>query len=125
MYVLKDFNKAIVKLSEVLQLDKTEIIRDSAIKRFELCFDLAWKTIKSYAKQEGVECFSPRECFKTGFSLHLIDYDEKWFKLLEDRNLTSHLYKEEYANEVYSRLPQYLELFKILAAKIETFYPCL
>lgn len=72
--IIKDFKKAIHKLDEVLQLEKTEVVRDAAIKRFELCFDLAWKSIKSYAQREGIECFSPRECFKTGFSLHIIDY---------------------------------------------------
>jgi len=37
--ILKDFQKAIERLEEVLILEKTEINRDSAIKRFELCFD--------------------------------------------------------------------------------------
>lgn len=117
--VLKDFKRAIMKVEEVLKLEKTEIVRDSSIKRFELCFDLAWKSIKVYAQREGRECFSPRNCFKIAFGLHLIDYDEKWLKMIEDRNLTTHLYKEEYADEVYQRLPEYLELFKKLVLKIE------
>ena len=37
--ILKDFQKAIERLEEVLILEKTEINRDSAIERFELCFD--------------------------------------------------------------------------------------
>jgi len=37
--ILKDFQKAIERLEEVLILEETEINRDSAIKRFELCFD--------------------------------------------------------------------------------------
>jgi hypothetical protein len=51
--ILNDFKNAISRLEEVLKLEKTDIVRDSAIKRFELSFDLAWKAIKSYAKMEG------------------------------------------------------------------------
>lgn len=32
------------------------VIVDSAIKRFEICFDLAWKSIKYSAKKQGTEC---------------------------------------------------------------------
>ena len=39
--LLEDFGKAILKLQEVLKVEETEVLRDSAIKRFELCFDLS------------------------------------------------------------------------------------
>ena len=117
--VLQDFEKIIQRLAEVLASPKNDISRDSAIKRFELCFDLAWKTIKLYAKEQGQECYSPRECFKTAFQLRLIEHDEKWLKMLDDRNTATHLYKEVYAEEVYARLSQYLELFKKLDQKLQ------
>lgn len=119
LFRLDDFEKSTAKLEEVLRLEKSEIVRDSAIKRFELCFDLAWKCIQSYARREGVECYSPRACLKTAFQLNLIDYDEDWLKVLDDRNLTVHVYKEEYANEVYSRFPNYVKLFKNLLNKLQ------
>jgi nucleotidyltransferase substrate binding protein (TIGR01987 family) len=117
--ISKAFSRAIVRLEEVLELDKTDITRDSAIKRFEICFDLAWKAIKNYARNEGVECNSPRMCFKTAFNLNLIDYDEKWLKSIEDRNTTSHLYNEKLADQVYQRLPEYRSLFKSLLSRLE------
>lgn len=113
----KDFKKATNRLEEVLSLEKNEVIRDSAIKRFEICFDLCWKLIKSYAKEQGIECNSPRSCFKTAFELQLVEHDERLLKMIDDRNLTAHVYKEEYADDVYSHLSDYLELFKKL--KIE------
>ncbi len=115
----EDFRKIIKRLEEVLVLEKDSINRDSAIKRFEICFDLAWKSIKLQAKKEGMECYSPRECLKIAFQLKLIDYDEKWLEMLEDRNLTTHIYKEEKADEVYSRLSGYLNLFQKLLSKLE------
>ena len=41
----KDYSQAVGRLGEVLAMNKTKVIRDSPILRFELCFDLAWKTI--------------------------------------------------------------------------------
>lgn len=61
--ILGDFKKALQRLEEVLEVKKTTITRDSAIKRFELCFDLAWKIIKSASSDQGLMCASPRACF--------------------------------------------------------------
>ena len=113
--ILKNFKRAIEKLEEVLALKKTEIIRDLAIKRFELCFDSSWKTVKNYAKLEGLECYSPKECFKSAFQLKLIDKEKKWLEIVSDRNLSTHLYGEDKAKEIYSRLLGHLELFKQLS----------
>ena len=121
--IVEDFERIIKKLEEILALDKTEINRDSAIKRFELCFDLSWKSIKSYAGQAGVECNSPRDCFKTAFQLKLIEYNELWLEMIKDRNLSAHLYKEENADQVYSRLPKYLNIFKELLTKLKEVEP--
>ncbi|MBL7156494.1 MAG: nucleotidyltransferase substrate binding protein [Candidatus Pacebacteria bacterium] len=117
--ILKDFEKAIQKLEKVLKLKKTDIIRDSGIKRFELCFDLAWKSAKEFARNQRVECYSPVECFKSAFQLKLIDYDTEWLDMVKDRNLTVHLYKEEMADKVYKNLPGYLKMFKSLLKKIQ------
>ena len=117
--ILEDFQKATKRLGEVLKLKKTKIVRDSAIKRFELCFDLSWKSVKSIARINGIECYSPRECFKTAFQLKLISHDERWLEMIEDRNLTTHLYKENQANKVYRKLPRYLEMFQNLLFEIK------
>ena len=113
-----DFKKAVKKLEKVLKLKKTEIIRDSAIKRFEICFDLAWKVIKAKAKEQGLECYSPRQCFKFGFQIGLIDHDSDWLEMIKDRNLAIHLYSEQYANQIYRRLKKYLKLFGKLLCKL-------
>lgn len=117
--IFEDYRKIIGRLDEVLQKSKNDINRDSAIKRFELCFDLAWKSMKIFAQQEGVECYSPRACIREAFQLGLID-DDDWLRMIDDRNKSVHLYKEEYANEIYLRLPGYLILFQQLIKKLDT-----
>jgi nucleotidyltransferase substrate binding protein (TIGR01987 family) len=114
--LFNDFGLTIARLEEALRLEKNGIVRDSAIKRFELCFDLAWKCIQVLAREEGVECNSPRSCLKTAFQLGFLDYDEVWMEMLEDRNQTVHIYKEAYADEVYARLPRYAGLLARLVA---------
>ena len=116
--ILKDFKRTITRLEEALSLEKTDIVRDSAIKRFELCFDLAWKNIQVFARKEGLECHSPRSCLKTAFQLNFIEYNEDWLEMQEDRNLTVHMYKENIAENVYTRLASYVPLFKGLAQKL-------
>jgi len=118
--ILADFEKAVKRLEEVLELKKTGVVRDSAIKRFELCFDLAWKSIKNYSKIQGIECYSLRECFKAAFQLKLIEHDDEWLRMIDDRNLTTHLYKESEAEKVYKNLPKYLEMFKNLFEKLKS-----
>lgn len=118
--ILEGFEKAIKRLEEVLKLEKTEIIRDSAIKRFELCFDLSWKSIKELARENGIECYFPKECFKAAFQLKLIEHDERWLQMVKDRNLVVHLYKEEMAGKIYQKLPEYLEMFKNLFDKLKS-----
>ena len=43
---------------------KNDVVRDSAIKRFELCFELSWKTLKDFLAEEGILCRFPRSCLK-------------------------------------------------------------
>ena len=109
-----NLKRAVKRLEEALEKEKTPISRDSAIKRFELCYDLAWKAIKNYAKHEGVECNSPRSCFKEAYKIELIEYDEKWMEMVDDRNASVHIYREEQAEEIYDELPDYLEMLKKL-----------
>lgn len=115
---LRNFEKAIAALKEVLAVEKDKITRDSALLRFQLCFELAWKVIKARAKSEGVECFSPKSCFQTAFQLNLVEYDENWIMMVNDRNLVVHLYEEEVAEGIYGRLSTYLTLFEKLFSKL-------
>jgi nucleotidyltransferase substrate binding protein (TIGR01987 family) len=113
--LLEDFGKILTKLDEVLKLEKTEINRDSAIQRFEIAVDLAWKTLKTYLEEyRGMICRSPKVCFREAFSQGIIDYDDYWIKIVDFRNQTAHLYSENLADKIYDELPKVLEYLKIL-----------
>ena len=46
-----DFARAITRLEQALALPKDDIVRDSAIQRFEICFELCWKFLKAYLEK--------------------------------------------------------------------------
>lgn len=115
---IKEFGEATDALDAALKKPKDEFIRDSAIKRFELAFDLSWKTIKAFLEEKGVACASPMTCFKEAYRQGLIEYDEQWIELVKTRNKTAHTYSEPLAEEVYSGLPAALELFHKLRSAL-------
>lgn len=112
----EDFQNALRGLEEVLKEQKTDIVRDSAIKRFELVFELSWKTVKAYLEEEhNSACVSPRECFREAFRVGLIEHDQHWIGLTSTRNYTVHAYRQALAEKIYNELPEALALFKKLA----------
>jgi nucleotidyltransferase substrate binding protein (TIGR01987 family) len=98
--------KAYFKLKESLDQEYNEFIRDSAIKRFELVFELLWKLIKRLAEAELLECYSPKSAFQAGFQMGLIQDETTFLKILEYRNLTVHTYDEQRADQVYDYILQ-------------------
>lgn len=65
-------------------------------------------------REQEIICRSPKECLKEAFKFELVEDDTRWIGMFEDRNLTVHTYDEETAEDVYGRLPGYLEIFKKL-----------
>lgn len=111
----KQYKKALARLGEVLAKEKSDIMRDSSIQRFEFTFDLSWKLVKAYLEdRKGIKCASPKDCFREAYKVGLIDYDDRWIKITDWRNQVVHTYSEEFADKVYEKLPQILELFKDL-----------
>ncbi|MBI4972668.1 MAG: nucleotidyltransferase substrate binding protein, partial [Candidatus Omnitrophica bacterium] len=95
---IKQFETALMRLKEALAVEKTDIVRDSAIQRFEFTLDLAWKMLKAFLEdKKGIICVSPKECFREAYRQGIIDYDEEWIKFVDMRNETVHTYNEEIA----------------------------
>ncbi|MBI4351536.1 MAG: nucleotidyltransferase substrate binding protein [Elusimicrobia bacterium] len=116
---LGSFDQSLARLSEILTAPATVANRDSAIKRFELTFELSWKCLKDFLGAKGMVCRSPRDCFEQGFGLGLIGDDPLWLKMLEDRNLSVHTYNEKLAEDIYGRLKDYLRLFTELRGSLK------
>ncbi len=106
---INDLKKALNKLDQGLKIAKDELDFDGVIQRFEISFELTWKVLQKYAKYQGLEVKSPREAFRVGGELGLIDNVEQWFGFLYQRNLTSHVYDEKMARDILKELPAFLQ----------------
>jgi len=113
------FEKSVQRFDEILKEEKSIKNRDSAIKRFEFTIELAWKCSQKFLRDQEIICRSPKECLKEAFKFGLVKDDPRWIEALEDRNLTVHTYDESTADDVYSRLPNYLEIFNFLKNRIK------
>lgn len=87
------------------QEDRSNI--DAAIQRFEFTFELFWKLLKKILLVEGLEVAYPRETLQTAYLGGLINDDQIWINMLNDRNQTSHTYDEELADKIYQNIKLY------------------
>lgn len=114
---LEKFQKAFRALEGIYlkpeQEDRSNI--DATIQRFEFTFELAWKFLKDYFFERGLELNFPKEVIQQAFAVNLIANEEVWVNMLKDRNMTSHTYDEQLADEIYNRIKLYVpELHKLL-----------
>lgn len=114
------YKNAIDRLAEVIALSKqhplNQFERDSLIKRFEFSYEMAWKLMMSYEKENGiVEVLGSKDVIRQAFKLSIINNGETWLEMVDARNKTSHLYDEEMATDVvdeiiYTYYPLLIEL---------------
>lgn len=120
LVLLSKLKRAYYKLKEAVNSDiKSELERDGVIQRFEFTFDIFWKTLKIILRYKGIECFSPRDCIKIAFRNNIIPDDEIFLDMLEDRNLTSHIYDDDVVIQIFQRVKIYTVYIERAIEKIE------
>ena len=94
-----------------------DVKKDGVIQRFEFCTELSWKTIRAYLIDQGAaEMRGPKAVLREAYEFEIIDDEKIWIAVLDDRNLTSHVYDEKTADEIFSRIcGNYLPVFKKLS----------
>ncbi len=117
---LTTFKNAIARLCEIVDIYKQRPLNsfenDSLIKRFEFTYEMAWKLMMSYEKENGItELMGSKDVVRRAFAMSLIENGETWLEMIDDRNKTSHLYDEEMAEDViddivHTYYPLFLEL---------------
>ncbi|MDI6802484.1 MAG: HI0074 family nucleotidyltransferase substrate-binding subunit [Bacteroidota bacterium] len=123
--ILQDTEKALMQLNRALQEKFSDIVRDAAIQRFEFTFELFWKLVKTYLNYvEGIDCYSPKNCFRELLPILLASEDEVelLLKMCDHRNLISHVHDEEISNEVFNTVPSYYNLMYVILSRIKAKY---
>lgn len=112
----ENFEKALTKLQQfVAEPILTERDRAGVLQAFEFTFEQCWKTFQKFSQQEGIEAQSPRQSLQSALQLSLISQadEDLWLEMMKDRNLSSHLYREEIARRILDAVIRiYLPLMK-------------
>src|SRR5687768_15329984 len=110
------FKKALTSLERALKRagenPSDEELRDATIQRFEYTYELCWKMLKRTLAQEAatpadIEHLSFKELIRAGAEHDLLADADKWFTYRELRNLTSHVYDQLIAKEVYQEVASF------------------
>ena len=81
--------------------------RDSAILRFELAYEVIWKYVQERVRDSGLEWNGPRQAFENAFRLGWIADEFLVDEILKARNTAVHVYREELADKLASRLAEF------------------
>lgn len=118
----QDYNNALLRLKEAIEMEPNEVVIDGILHRFEFTFELAWKTIKDYLEYMGISegTGSPRENIKLAYKHNIIEDGELWIEIMLARNSLTHLYDEKESRKIYENIKfKYLKAFQELSNKLE------
>jgi nucleotidyltransferase substrate binding protein (TIGR01987 family) len=120
-HLLDDLGRSLERLGEALRVGaEGPLAVDGTIQRFEFTFELFWKVIRRLLARQGIEANSPKTVLQQAYRLGWLEDEQKWLKLLEDRNLTSHTYRETLAREIYSRIPDHHAAMRDAVRRLRT-----
>ena len=100
-----NYTKALQSLSDAVALagerPLSKLEQQGLIQAFEFTHELAWNVLKDYLEAQGFVSIigskgATREAFKNG----LVEDGEAWMDMIKARNLTSHIYKTEVAEDI-------------------------
>ena len=99
---LENFRKALAQLEAACVLDEySDLERAGLVQTFEFSFELGWKTLKDLLFYEGYDEKTPRDVLRRAFETGALSEEdaETGLDALDKRNLLSHTYDEDTAEE--------------------------
>jgi nucleotidyltransferase substrate binding protein (TIGR01987 family) len=93
-------------------LEELEVLRAGVIQNFEFTYELCWKFMKRWIETNVsaniVDGVTRKELFRISAENRLISNFEKWLVYHQARNLTSHIYDSDIAEQVYLAAKDFL-----------------
>lgn len=104
-----NYGKAFHELKEGLELANdrplTKLEKQGVIQGFEYTHELAWNLLKDYLEFQGhVGLIGSRDTTREAFKRGLIGDGETWMEMIQSRNLTSHAYDRDTAEQIYAAI---------------------
>ncbi len=120
LFSIRKLEDAFSRLKEGADSAADELDKDGVIQRFEFTFEPLWKTLKLFLDDQGILTKSPKETLQESFRFELIQNEEIFLDMLEDRNRTSHLYNQADSLEIYERIKnRYVQEIKNLLNRLK------
>ena len=115
-----NFNRALKQLTAAVELSAqrefTQLEKQGVIQGFEFVHELAWNVLKDLLEFEGIQgIVGSRGTVREAFKRDLLADGELWLDMIDKRNLTSHTYNAELAQDmvntiVHSYYPSFIAL---------------
>ncbi len=103
--------------------DLLETVRAGVIHSFEVAYELSWKMIKRWLKENMgdtyVDGIYQSELFRRAAEHLLITDAERWMDYHRARNSTSHTYNEDAAENVFAEATEFIHEAKQLLSVLE------
>jgi nucleotidyltransferase substrate binding protein (TIGR01987 family) len=105
---IAEAGRALMSFEELAhQRERSVVERDAALMRFAYTFEAGWKAAQLYLyEHEGLEVGSPKQAVRASRRVGVLtdDQAESALKMVDDRNLVAHVYREAAAHDLETRL---------------------
>jgi nucleotidyltransferase substrate binding protein (TIGR01987 family) len=118
-----NYRNALARLGEAVALaeerDLSDLEQQGLIQGFEFTFDLAWKTLQDYLRhhKRPNDNGGPNVIIEQALADGIIKGDEVWKAMKKSRDLTSHSYDGETADDIAENI---LDTYHGLFIQLET-----
>ena len=103
--------------------DLQETVRAGVIHSFEVTYELSWKMMQRWLKENigaaSVDGVTQRNLFRLSAESHLIADVERWMDYHKARNSTSHTYNADAAENVFAEATEFVHDAKQLLSVLE------
>ena len=123
----ENFLSTLALLQETVELSGTQKLSDlenaGLIQRFEICWELGWKSLRDYLADTGKRLNIPSaiNVIRAAFEINLIDDGDGWVEAMKARNQMSHDYDfDAFEKTVFDIKTKYYPLLTAVRTKLET-----
>ena len=126
---LTDLEAALTNFRDALTLDPAlfpELVADTVksgqIQKFEFTIELLWKTVQVFLLEvDGVDVVTPKSVAKEFVEAGHCDHEtyELFIRSINDRNQLSHIYRQEMAESIRHRLPEYVDMVERIVGVLQ------
>lgn len=97
-----NYTRSVANLRDALQVkDPSKLEQQGIVKAFELCYELAWKTLQDYLRELGIDdAVGPKAVVRRAFGEGILQDGDGWGAMHQARNESSHIYDESKAHSI-------------------------